>query len=45
MNIPIFYLDAFTNKQFKGNQIAVCVLNKPLENQLMQNIAMEINFS
>lgn len=46
MKIPIFYLDAFTNKQFKGNQIAVCVLEKCfLDKQVMQNIATEINFS
>lgn len=45
MKIPIFYLDTFTNKQFKGNQIAVCILGQPLEKEIMQNIAMEINFS
>lgn len=45
MNIPVFYLDAFTNQKFRGNPIAICPLEKPISNELMQNIAFEINFS
>lgn len=45
MKIPVYYLDAFTNTVFKGNPIAVCPLEEILPENLMQNIATEINFS
>ena len=40
-----YIVDAFTDKLFKGNQAAVCVLDKWLSDELMQNIAKENNFS
>ena len=33
-----FFVDAFTNKVFKGNPAAVCVLEKHLNNDLKQNL-------
>ena len=40
-----YIVDAFTDKLFRGNQAAVCVLDKWLSDELMQNIAKENNFS
>ncbi|WP_058306207.1 PhzF family phenazine biosynthesis protein [Gracilibacillus massiliensis] len=45
MRIPIYQIDAFTNKQFKGNSAAVCPLNEWIEEDLMQKIAAENNLS
>ena len=45
MKIPIFQVDAFTSKIFKGNPAAVCPLKEWLPDQIMQNIAMENNLS
>ena len=40
-----FIVDAFTEKLFGGNPAAVCVVEKFPPEDLMQNIAMENNFS
>ena len=40
-----YFVDAFTNQKFKGNPAAVCIINKPLTENTMQNIAKEIGFS
>jgi len=40
-----YFVDAFTNQKFKGNPAAVCIVNKPLTETTMQNIAKEIGFS
>lgn len=45
MNIPIYQVDAFTNRLFGGNPAAVCPLEEWLEPELMQNIAAENNLS
>lgn len=45
MNIKIYQADAFTDKLFGGNPAAVCVLDKWLDDSLMQNIALENNLS
>ena len=45
MKIPIFQVDAFTDKQFKGNPAAVCPLEEWLPESVMQNIAMENNLA
>ena len=45
MQLPIFQVDAFTSKTFKGNPAAVVPLNKWLPDEVMQNIAMENNLS
>jgi PhzF family phenazine biosynthesis protein len=43
--IPIFQVDAFADSSFKGNPAAVCVIDKPLDDITMQNIAMEMNLT
>lgn len=45
MKIPIYQIDAFTNAVFKGNPAAVCPLDKWLNDQMLQSIAMENNLS
>jgi PhzF family phenazine biosynthesis protein len=45
MKIPIYQIDAFTNRMFHGNPAAVCVLNEALSDELMQNIAEENNLA
>jgi PhzF family phenazine biosynthesis protein len=41
--VTIFQVDAFTERPFKGNPAAVCVLDKVLSDANMQKIAMEMN--
>jgi PhzF family phenazine biosynthesis protein len=43
--IPTYIVDAFTNEKFKGNPACVCLLNRPLDEGVMQNIAAEMNLS
>jgi len=45
MNQKIFQVDAFTSELYKGNSAAVCVLDKWLSDDHMQNIALENNLS
>ncbi len=45
MKIPIFQIDAFTNKVFSGNPAAVCPLEKWLDDKTLQTIAAENNLS
>ncbi len=45
MNIPIYQVDAFSDRLFGGNPAAVCPLKEWLEPELMQNIAAENNLS
>jgi len=45
MKIKTFIIDAFTNEAFKGNPAGVCLVDKPIEPELMQAIASEINLS
>lgn len=40
-----YIVDAFSEKVFSGNQAAVCILEKWLSDELMQNIAKENNLS
>lgn len=40
-----YVVDAFTDRVFKGNPAAVCVLETPLADGLMQKIAKENNLS
>lgn len=44
-NIPIYQVDAFTDELFKGNPAAMCLMEKPLEENIMQSIAKEMNLS
>jgi len=43
--IQSYIVDAFTSKPFSGNQAAVCLLEKPIADELMQSIAAEFNLS
>tara|TARA_Y100000385_G_C13073772_1_gene630368 strand:- start:473 stop:1267 length:795 start_codon:yes stop_codon:yes gene_type:complete len=45
MNIPIYQIDAFTNHLFGGNPAAVCPLDHWIDDDLLQNIAMENNLA
>jgi PhzF family phenazine biosynthesis protein len=45
MNIPIYQVDAFSNRLFHGNPAAVCPLEDWLEDQKLQAIAAENNLS
>jgi len=41
----IFQIDAFTNKPFRGNPAAVCILTQRHDDVWMQNVAREMNLS
>ncbi|MEA3499504.1 MAG: PhzF family phenazine biosynthesis protein [Candidatus Marinimicrobia bacterium] len=41
----LFQVDAFTKNQFSGNPAAVCILDKHLNDNILQNIAAEMNLS
>jgi PhzF family phenazine biosynthesis protein len=43
--LPLYQVDAFTNRPFAGNPAAVCPLEAPLPEALMQDIAAENNLS
>jgi PhzF family phenazine biosynthesis protein len=45
MTIPIFQVDAFTQKAFGGNPAAICILDAWLSDELLQKIALENNLS
>ncbi len=45
MKLPLFQVDAFAQDLFKGNPAAVIPLDEWLEDDLMQQIAMENNLS
>lgn len=45
MNIPVYYVDAFTSKLFSGNPAAVIFSDDIDDENLMQNIAAENNLS
>lgn len=45
MRIPIYQIDAFTNRLFGGNPAAVCPLERWLEDAVLQCIAAENNLS
>lgn len=45
MGIPFFHVNAFTDKPFSGNPAGVCILEGPMEDVLMQNVARELNFA
>jgi PhzF family phenazine biosynthesis protein len=43
--MPIFCVDAFTDRAFGGNPAAVCVLERPVDPAWMQGLAAEMNLS
>ncbi|MBE9075902.1 PhzF family phenazine biosynthesis protein [Romeria aff. gracilis LEGE 07310] len=45
MGLTIVQVDAFAAQPFEGNPAAVCVVAQPLDDGLMQAIAMEMNLS
>jgi PhzF family phenazine biosynthesis protein len=45
MGVPIYHVDAFTNKRFSGNPAGVCLLPVPADEGWMQNVAREMNMS
>ncbi|MEW1953022.1 PhzF family phenazine biosynthesis protein [Terrabacter sp. NPDC080008] len=45
MRVPIFQLDAFTTRRFSGNPAAVVVLDRFLEDALLQAVAAENNLA
>lgn len=40
-----FIVDSFTNEAFKGNPAGVCLLDSPISEELMLNIAQELGLS
>lgn len=45
MKLPLYQIDAFAGAVFKGNPAAICPLEKWLDDDLMQAIAVENNLS
>jgi len=45
MRIPLFYVDAFTNRPFSGNPAAVCSLQGWLDDGTLRKVAAENNLS
>lgn len=45
MKIPIYQVDAFTSEVFSGNPAAVCLLDRWLDDKILQAIAFENNLS
>lgn len=45
MSVKQYVVDAFTDEVFHGNQVAVCVLDEWLPEELMMNITRENSFS
>lgn len=43
MAIPLYLVDAFTDRPFAGNPAGVCLLREPLADDLMQAVAMEMH--
>ena len=44
-SLPLYQVDAFTNRPFAGNPAAVCPLEGPIPEALMQDVALENNLS
>jgi PhzF family phenazine biosynthesis protein len=45
MKIPIYQVDAFASRVFKGNPAAICILPDWLPDPVMQNVAFENNLA
>jgi PhzF family phenazine biosynthesis protein len=45
MPLPLYQVDAFTDKPFAGNPAAVCILEGPRHAAWMQQVGMEMNLS
>jgi PhzF family phenazine biosynthesis protein len=44
-NFPLYRVDAFTESLFSGNPAGVCLINKPVSDEVLQLIAREVNLS
>src|SRR5947207_188742 len=45
MGLPLFQVDAFTDRPFAGNPAAVCLLPGPRDDRWLQSVAAEMNLS
>jgi len=45
MDVPVYQVDAFTDRPFAGNPAAVCLLAAPADEGWMQNVGREMNLS
>jgi PhzF family phenazine biosynthesis protein len=45
MNLPVYQVDAFTDRPFSGNPAAVCLLDDERDDRWMQEVAAEMNLS
>jgi PhzF family phenazine biosynthesis protein len=45
MSVPIFHVDAFTDRHFAGNPAVVCILLGPRDDAWLQAVAGEMNLS
>ena len=45
MSVPLFLVDAFTDRPFAGNPAAVCLLPGPRDEPWLQQVAAEMNLS
>jgi PhzF family phenazine biosynthesis protein len=45
MTIPLFHVDAFTDRPFAGNPAAVCLLSSWKDDRWLQSVAREMNLS
>src|SRR6185295_7669299 len=45
MSVPLFHVDAFTDRPFSGNPAAVCLLDGPRDEGWMQSVALDMNLS
>lgn len=45
MRIPLYQVDAFSDRPFAGNPAAVCLLDEWPDDRLLQSVAMENNLS
>jgi PhzF family phenazine biosynthesis protein len=45
MHIPLFHVNAFTERAFRGNPAAVCLLNSWLDDNWLRKVAAENNVS
>jgi len=45
MQIPLFHVDAFTDRAFNGNPAAVCLLDSWLDDEWLRQVAAESNLS
>jgi len=42
-NFPLYRVASFTGESYTGNPAGVCLLNQPLDDELIQSIATELN--